>query len=363
MKFIIKLFKFLIILALLLLIGLYFFFDDLKRYAIKSAVNAVTENGKYLQENYSIKEINGTTFISNLKIKNPEYALSVKEVAIDMPFLFLLNNAIKLNIDSFNFKLMQGPKISIIGSTTANCWYGGKLKIDTKGIDLSLDGKKMLKIVGNFDSNKELNEIDLYDYLDNNSKGKVIFGITNYSHVHVQSIQLPYAGGMITAQPFDLNLRGPKLKKLDLDINNVQLGSIIKLDLFTIDSRFSGNVSVNPDQKTITFIKLKSTAPGKLKLKTGGIGDIDKVQDSPLGQALSMIGGNPITQVSRLTNLFEYSSIVIETQKIDGGKDNIKISIYGADQKLYDNRPMNVNVNLDIDLNSIIKSYLGSSGK
>ena len=42
---------------------------------------------------------------------------------------------------------------------------------------------------------------------------------------------------------------------------------------------------------------------------------------------------------------------------------NIKISIYGADQKLYDGRPMNLNVNLDIDINAIIKSYLGSSGR
>lgn len=364
MKFLFKLIKFIVILAILMLIGLYYFFDDIKSFALKNAINALSENGKYLAENYSIKNSDGITILQNLKINRPDYNLTVKQVSIRFPFLFLLNEPIKLEVDSLNFKLLQGPKISISGSGTTDCWYRGKLDIATKGIDLAYNGQKVLKIAGNFDSDKELNEFDLYDYMDNNSKGKIIFGITKFTNVHFESIQLPYASGMITARPFDIDVGNPKLTKLDLDVDKVQLGSLIKLDLFAVDARFSGTLSVNPEQKTITYINLKSTDPGKLKLKTGGIGDVvEKIQDSPLGMILNMTGKNPIAPVSKAMNLFEYSSIQIETQKGGNNKDNVKVSIYGADQKLYDGRPMNLNINLDIDLNRIIKSYLGANGK
>ena len=364
MKLFIKLIKFLVILAILLLIGLYYFFDDIKKFALKNAINALTDDGKYLAENYSIKELDGTTILQNLKINRPDYHLAVKQVSIRFPFLFLFNKPIKLGVDSLNFKLIQGPKISVSGSATTDCWYRGKLDITTKGIDLAYNGQKVLKIAGNFDSDKELNEFDLYDYMDNNNKGKIIFGISKFTKVHFESIQLPYAGGMITAKPFDIDVGNPKLSKLDLDVSKVQLGSLIKLDLFTIDARFNGSLSVNPEQKTITYINLKSTQPGKLKFKAGGIGDVvEKIQDSPIGMVLNMTGNNPLAKVNKAMNLFEYSSIQIETQKSGNNKDNVKVSIYGADQKLYDGRPMNLNVNLDIDLNAIIKSYLGTSGK
>lgn len=364
MNFFLKLFKFIIILAILIVIALYYFFDDLKRFALKRAIDTLTENGKYLTENYSIKEKEGITYLSNLKIKRPDYSLTVKQISVDFPHLFLLGSPINIELDAFNFKLLQGPNISVTGSTKLDCWYKGKLNVDTKGIDLAYNGEKVLKIAGNFDSNKKLNELDLYDYLDKNSKGKIIFGITNFTQIHFESIQLPYARGMVTAKPFDIDANNPKLTRLDLDVNKVQLGSLIKLDLLNVDARFSGSLSVNPDQKTITYINLKSTEPGKLKFKTGGIGDVvEKIQDSPLGKILNMTGNNPLAKVEKAMNIFEYSSIHIETQKSSNATDNVKISIYGADQKLYDGKPMNLNINLDIDLNGIINNYLRSVKK
>jgi hypothetical protein len=359
MQFLYRLLKFIIILALLIFVGLYYFFDDLKKFALNNAIKVLTDNGQYLAENYTITEKEGFTYLKNLKIKRPDYNLAVKEVKISFPLLFLLDSPINLEIDNFHFDLNHGPKIMIAGKANVNCWYSGKIDIDTQGIELAYNGTKVIKIAGKFDSTKKFNEIDLYQYVANNSKGKIIFGIEQFTKAHFKSIQLPYAGGMISTIPFDLDFKEPKLNKLDLDLQNVQLGSILKLDLFQVDARFSGALSVNPMARTISYVNLRSTTPGRLKLKDAGIvGALEKIQDSPIGAILNMTGKNLLAPIKKTLNILEYSSIQIETQHIANQQDNIKISIYGADQKLYAGKPINLNVNLDIDLNKIIKNYL-----
>ena len=357
-----KLLKFLVILIFVLILVLYYFFDDLKRYSLKTAINVATENGKYLVQPYSINFKEGVLYLSNFEIKTPDIYLKINNSKIDVPFFFLFNNAIKLTLDNFTAKPGQGGDLAISGSAEIDLWYGGELYINTSGIDIAMDKKKILKFTGSVDNKSKLNVINIYDYMDSNNKGQMVFGVSNYTALNFQTIAIPYGGGIVVAEPFRIDIRDPKLKLLNLDINNMSLASILKLNVFEIDSRFSGKISVNPDEKKILSINLKTTGPGKLKFKSNKLIDfVDKIDQGPLGMALGLVGNNPLTAVHKAMNLFEFSSVQIETEKSDKGKDNIKISLYGLDQKLYDNRPLNIN--LDLDLNGIIKSYLGSCGK
>lgn len=364
MKGLFKFFKFLLALFVVLLLLMYCFFDDLKRYSLKTAINIATENGKYLLQPYNIKIKEGVIYLSNLEIKTPDVYLNIEKSAINVPFLFLFNNAIKISLDNFIAKTGAGQNMMLSGAAGIDFRYGGTLSINTPGIDLELNKKKLLKFVGNFDSNRAFNVINIYDYLDNNNKGQMVFGISKFTKVHFKTISVPYAGGIITAEPFDIDISNPKLKLLNVDINNIKLSAILQLDTFAVDSRFSGKISVNPDEKKIIYINLKTTEPGRVKFKSNELLDfVDKIDQNPIiGAALGLMGkNNPIAPIHKaMNNLFEFSSLQIETQKNDQGRDNIKISLYGMDQKLYDGKPMNINVNLDLDLNKIINSYLNA---
>ena len=339
--------KYLFIVFILILAAAFYFFDDLKRYSIQTLITQLTNQEKYLTGEYTIFSNNDDVVVRDLNIKKDNLEIHIPEIILKIPFLYLLNNCLEIKIlnSEIKFDSNMGSPISLVGSLDIKYWNTGHNQLDTINADLLFGEKKILNLRGNYNSNKNRNIIALTNYSEQDKKmGEIAFIVENRSLLTIDRLSIPFGGGIINAADIKLDLLDHLPSKIIIEVNDVAIDSIIKLEDFKAEGKISGKMEIDPENLKITNLKLETNNNGLLSYKSNKL--------------LDLLGNKNLSFLHKALTSFEYRKISIESISEDNKNDNIKISIYEVDKKLYSERPLNININLDLDLKAIAKSYI-----
>jgi hypothetical protein len=348
MKAFSRLLKFSIFLSIIIVAILYFLQDDFRRYAVRFIINQATHSGKDLTRPYILHKKKGIIVVEDLDIRSGDISINIARLDIRLPFLFFFNSQTEIKIQNAIMKYFHE------GEEIAQLSLSGDLKVfSTKHInmqiidsDLSIASKKLYNFKGDFSDISNNNLIEIRSYLDPQTVGAFDFNIKNFSELNVNSLKIPYGGGILRTESFKVDLTNPKLAIINVAVDNVNISSLITVDKFSATGKVSGNLSLDIENSKLLSLDLKSISPGSLSYDSMKLGNF--------------LDSKKLGFLHKVLNKFEFASLIIKTEAADFGhdKDNIKISLYGLNKKLYNESPVNFNINLDIDLKSIIKSLL-----
>jgi hypothetical protein len=319
----------------------FYYLDDIRKYAVKIAITKFSQNEKYLITPYTISANNGVVTVKDLNIKIDNQAIHLPTTNIYLPISFIFNDPIEISFVKFEDRFNNNVKLA--GTANLKCWNSGEVAISLNNSDLLLENQKIL----NFNSSNQINKtniINITNYLDPNNKGTIEFNIKNFSNLSIDNMKIPYGGGQISMEPFQVDLSNPIIQSLILTINYVKIVSLVKINDLTIDGNISGKIILDLMHMKILSANIETINKGTLSYKSTQIG--------------SFLDNNNLGFLQKALSNFQYTTIKIESISTPGNKDNIKISLYGSNQDLEDGRPINLNLNLTLDLESIIKSFI-----
>ncbi len=179
--------------------------------------------------------------------------------------------------------------------------------------------------------------------------GEVIFSLTKSQMLNLDSACWTVAGGTIGTYDQHLDLYGPD-QNLGLVVKDVDLAEVLKLlnvNGLSAEGKLVGTIPLRHTKDTILV------QHGYLQTRAEGVIRYDPA-DTP-----SFLQGQPGEGTAILRDAlkdFHYQQLGVTIDGVLGGEQQIKMSLKGANPKLYGGLPVSLNVNLTGALDSIARS-------
>lgn len=180
--------------------------------------------------------------------------------------------------------------------------------------------------------------------------GLVRFGLEGMRRLTVQSASWDWAGGVLRARPFALDLEAVSGTPV-LEAENVDLGRLLMLlpvDGLSGTGSLSGvlPLRLEGDSVSVTAGRLAATAPGRLSY-------------DPADPPSFLAGGEQGTDLLlRVVTDFRYSSLDMTLDGTAGGEMAVKLAVSGSNPDFYDGYPVALTLNVTGALDTVLRRSL-----